>query len=138
MSTNSGMDNKAVIRGVELRLDTLVAGLTTSLPTGTKELKVGDVTYKVADLIVKANELNQPNKAKRAARAIIRQAGLTKTTDRKAQIGFLADAKVALVALLGRTNAALADFGFTPQKDARKRSTKAAPASGGGPTPTAP
>jgi hypothetical protein len=121
MSATSGMDNGAVIRGVELRLDTLIAGIESGLPAHVTELKVGNVTYKISDLIAKAQELNRSNKAKRAAHSVLRQARLTNKRDHEASLEFLADAKAALVALLGRKSAELVDFGFKPEEPRGKR-----------------
>ncbi len=125
MSTKSGMDDNAVIRGLELRLDTFIAGLETALPAGVTQIKVGRVTFSISDLIAKAKELNQPYKSKRAARSVLRQAALTAEDDREAALDFLADAKAALVALLGRKTAELVDFGFTPQGGRRKKAKSA-------------
>ncbi len=121
MSANSGMDKDAVVRGVELRLDTLISGLESVLPMGVTELRVGNVTYKIPDLIKAAQELDQPYKAKRAAHSVLRQARLNKERDREAALEFLADAKAALVALHGRKSAELIDYGFKPQQTPRKR-----------------
>lgn len=121
MSATSGMDNNAVIRGLELRLDTLISGLLSALPAGVTQLKVGDVMYQIPDLIKKAQEFNQPNKSKRAAHSVIRQAKLTEKRDREVSLDFLADMKAALVAELGRENATLTSFGFTPQGRRHKK-----------------
>lgn len=114
------MDENAVIKGVELRLDTLIAGLTSHLPPGTTTIVVNGVARPVADIIKSAQEANRPYKEKRAARAILRQWGLSKERDRHTALDLLADLKPALATLLGRENVELTHFGFSPQKPAAK------------------
>ncbi|MEZ0228831.1 MAG: hypothetical protein ACAI25_09415 [Planctomycetota bacterium] len=91
------------------------------------------MTFKIPDLIAKARELNQPYKAKRAAHSVMRQARLNAERDRKAALEFLADAKAAVVALVGRKNDELTDFGFKPDAPRKRRSAK--PKTNQGPQP---
>jgi hypothetical protein len=110
------MNQKSVVKGVELRADTAIQGLQTALPSGVTQLLVGSVTYQVPDLLKYAQSLVQPWVDVRDAHATIRQAMLTRPADEKVLVGFLADLRVALQALLGRDSETLTKFGFTPQK----------------------
>ena len=126
MGAISGMDDDAVIRGVELRLETLIAGIESALPTSVTEVKIGTVTFTIPALVAKVQELVRPYKAKRAAHGVLRQARLNRERDREAALEFLADAKAAFVALLGRRNQELVEFGFKPEERRRGRPRSAA------------
>ena len=117
MNTSSGTnDNTIVSHGIEQKLDLAVQGLQTAIPAGVTQLSVGQVTYQVADLLAKAQELNKPFKDSRAARAIIRAGSQNRVKDETAAKSFLADLKATLVVLLGRESQDLTKFGFKPQK----------------------
>src|SRR5581483_320142 len=104
MTTPIGMDDKAMAKGIELRLDTLIQGLLNNLPAGTTQIVVGGVTYPVSDFIAKVKEVNMPFKTKRAARTTLRQLSMTEEQDRKAALDLLADARAGLGALLSTKN----------------------------------
>jgi hypothetical protein len=110
------MNQKSVVKGVELRADTAIEGLQTAVPSGVTQLLVGGTTYTVPNLVTYAQSLVQPWVNVRNAHATIRQEMLTRPADTKALVGFLADLRVALQTLLGRDNEALTKFGFSPQK----------------------
>src|SRR5437879_2093458 len=112
MSTPSGMDDKSVLRGVELRLATMIDGLSKSLPPGVTELKAGPVTYKVPDLVKKFHEIEKPWKDARAAKAALTTA--TQSRDNRAAQDLLADVKAALVVVFGRGSQELLKFGVKP------------------------
>jgi hypothetical protein len=109
------MDQKAVVRGEELRLDTLIQGLETSLPSAVTSLIVDGVSYTIPALVKKAQSIADPYKQAREAHAALRQLALTRDADHKAAATFLADMKPVLEGLLGRTSVDLAKFGFKPQ-----------------------
>jgi hypothetical protein len=110
------MNQKSVVKGVELRADTAIEGLQTALPSGVAQLLVGDTLYQVPNLVKYAQSLVQPWVDVRNAHAMIRQAMLDRPADKKALVGFLADLRVALQTLLGRDSEVLTKFGFSPQK----------------------
>lgn len=124
MSSTSGMNDKSVVKGVELRADTAIAGIQSALPAGVTQLTVGLVTYQVGDLLKHAQELVKPWKDARAAHAVLRSVNESRPQDNQRLLDFLADFKIALIGIYGRTSEELTKFGFTPQKRRRKLSSE--------------
>ncbi len=122
MFTPSGMDDDGVIRGIELRLDTAIAGLTTAIPAGITQLMVGGVSYSVADLLKLAHEVVKPWKQSREAHAVIRTVSQNREDNIERAVTFLADLKASIVPIVGRESQELMKFGFKPQKRAPKLS----------------
>jgi hypothetical protein len=116
MTMNDSINRKSVVKGIELRADTLIHGLETALPAGVTQLIVSGVSIQVVDLIKQVQDDVQPWKDARAAHAALRQF----TQDRPAasqKLGALiADAKIAITTIVGRENEVLTNFGFKPQK----------------------
>jgi hypothetical protein len=125
MTTPSGMDQKSVVRGLELRLDTLIQGLQTAVPAGVTSIPVNGTMTTIADLIAQAQGAAKPYETGRAAHAVIRQLALTRQSDRETALTLLANVKPSIVALVGRTNVELTKFGFTPANLSRKRTSSA-------------
>src|SRR5262245_40840020 len=123
MSTPSGINDDSVLRGIELRLAVAKDGLPGAIPAGVTTIKVGKLTYAVADLVKKIGEVEKPWKDARAAQAVIRAVMQNRPKDLAAAIEFLADLKAALVALLGRESQDLAKVGFKPQTRRRPLTT---------------
>jgi len=118
------MDKIAVIKGLELRLDTLISGLESAMPAGVSSLTVAGKTEKVSELIKVATELNQPNKAKRALRGSLREAVLESAQAKRPALELLARLKTALVNLLGATSSELTKFGIKPEAPRKKRAKR--------------
>jgi hypothetical protein len=116
MATPSGMDDKSVVKGLELRLDTLVNGLQNSMPAGVNSLPVNGNMTAITDLVQQGQDRSKPFKSRRSAHAVLRQLGLTKKSDREAALNFIADLKPAIMSVIGCTSVDLTKFGFTPQK----------------------
>lgn len=116
MSAPDGMNEKSVVWGTELRLDSLIAGLTKSMPASIPTLLVAGVTMPIADVATKAREVEKPWKDSRSAQATIRAVMQSRPRDEELALAFLNDVKVALAAALGRESEKLTDFGFRPQK----------------------
>lgn len=125
MTTPFGMDDNAVVRGTELRLDVLIKGLTTAAANGTlTTLTVNGVAMPVADVIKQAQEVVKPWKDSRDAHATIRATSQSRPRDEEVALGFLNDMKAGLVAGLGRENQKLTDFGFKPAKRRAEMTTE--------------
>jgi hypothetical protein len=119
------MDQKSVVRGIELRLDTLIQGLQTAVPAGVTSLPVNGSMTTIADLISQAQGASTPYQTGRAAHAMLRQLALTRQSDRQTALTLIANVKPAIVSLIGRTNVELTKFGFTPAKASPKRNSSA-------------
>ena len=115
-STKNGINDKAMIRGIELRADMAIDGLLTALPPDVTQLVLGTVTYKVPDLIAFFQGLEQPWKEVRTARITIRQVIQNRPTDYKLLNDALANLKGALSGVLGHASENLTKFGFKPTK----------------------
>ncbi len=121
MSTvNDGMNPNSVVKGLELKSDTLIQGFMTKLPSGVTTLLMRGVATPVADVVKEGQDLVQPYKDSRNAHTVIRQFALDKPQVRAKLRAFIADAKVALAAIFGDDNEALTEFGFSPRKPAKK------------------
>ena len=114
--TTSSINDKAVIRGIELRADTALHGLQTALPPSVTELIVGTVSYKVPDLITFFQGLEQPWKDARSVRAMLRQIITNRPKDYQLLLNALANLKGALSGVLGHDSEDLTKFGFKPSK----------------------
>jgi hypothetical protein len=110
---------KAVSHGVELQLDTVIAGLQSKVPAGVTSLPVRNTQVSISDCLAKAQALVKPWKDVRAARATIRGVMTNRPADTTAARGFLTDMKTALAAVLGVDSQELVDFGFHPKKPRR-------------------
>jgi hypothetical protein len=115
MTAPFGMDENAVIRGTELRLDKLVDGLQKA-PATLTQITVNGVNMTVADVLKKVLEVEKPWKDARAAHAVLRALSLSREQDEEKALALLNDVKAGLVASLGRQNQALTDYGFRPQR----------------------
>src|SRR5580704_9796265 len=124
MSAIDGMNDKSVPKGVELRADTAIQGLQTAMPSKVTDVTVGAVDYKVPDLTTYAQSLVQPWKDARAAHAVLRQFAQDKPAAYQKLIAFLADLKIGMSSVLGRSSEELTKFGFKPQQN-RKPLTSA-------------
>ncbi len=118
-NSNEGINPQSVVKGLELKGDTLLLGLMTKLPSTVTTLLMRGVATPVADVVKEGQDLIQPYKNKRDAHAVTRQ-----FTSDKAQVQsnlrkFIADVKSALVALAGGDNEMLTSFGFKPRKSAK-------------------
>src|SRR5262249_39261225 len=121
MSTsNDGMNPKSVVKGLELRGDTLIQGLMTKLPSGVTTLLMRGVDTPVADVVKEGQDLVQPYKGSRDAHSLIRQFALDKPRIQAKLRAFIADSKIALAAIVGDDNEAMTNFGFIPRKPAKK------------------
>src|SRR5579871_2117827 len=98
---------KAVSKGIELELDTLISGLQSKVPASVTQLPVRNTPTPIADCLAKAQGLVKPWKDVRSARAFIRGAMVNRPADTKAARGFLDDMKIALAAVLGVDNQGL-------------------------------
>ncbi|HZV00272.1 MAG TPA: hypothetical protein VFF73_26375 [Planctomycetota bacterium] len=107
MSNLNGMSPETVPHGLELKLDTLIAGLQSATFT---TLPIRGKAVAVADLLNQSQGLVKPWKDCRTAKQSLHAA--VRTKDPEAVREFLADMKTALVATLGRDNEGLATFGF--------------------------
>jgi hypothetical protein len=111
MTTPNGLNPETASRGLELRLDTLIAALqSTTIAT----LPIQGKAVAVADLVTQGQGYVKPWKDSRAARQSMHAAVQSK--DPEAAREFLADVKGALVATVGRNSQALATFGFKPHR----------------------
>jgi hypothetical protein len=116
---SQGINEKSVPRGLELRADTALAGLQTSLPASVTSLVVGGVTYTVPGYIAFLQSTEKPWKDSREAQSVIRQVSQTRPQDAQKLRGALADLKVTLQNILGRESEELTKFGFKPAKRAK-------------------
>ena len=116
MTTPKGMDDHSVVNGIELRLDKAILGLQASLPPGVTQIPMAGQNLSVADTIKLGQSRVQPWKDKRNANETLHQLSLDKVRNYQDALEFLADLKAGVVSILGRTNAALTNFGFKPQK----------------------
>jgi hypothetical protein len=121
MTTPSGFNDHAAVRGVELRLDTARAGLI-GLPAGTV-VTVGRVNYAASDLVKLLDSIDAPFKKKRELRAGLRALSQTGKQDAAQAKEFLADLKTGLKTLLGRKSEELSSFGFKPDGTPRTAPT---------------
>ena len=118
MTTPSGMNQQAVVRGTELRLDTVLLGLRTAIPAGVTTIDVGNRKMPVADAIKLVQSLVQAYKDARQARATLRQLSATKRERAKECTNLLADLKAGCVVIFGRESEELTKFGFNPDRQA--------------------
>ncbi len=113
---NTGLNDKAVIRGTELRADTAIQGLQMALPPNVTQLVLGGVPYTIPNLIGFFQGLEQPWKDARKAHLIIRQVMQDRPNDEKLLLDALANLKGALTGVLGHESESLTKFGFKPTK----------------------
>lgn len=139
MSKSMGINNESVVRGTELRLDTVIAGLASALPASTTSLMIGRSSMAVADVVKLATALEKPWKDVRAAHAVIRGAMAHRLQDQDAARTFLAELQAALIGVFGRDSQELVKFGFVPHRPRRKhvKPDATAPTTPGATTPGA-
>jgi hypothetical protein len=116
MSSNSGVNKQAVVRGIELQLDTAYDGVQNFWPAGLSQLVVEGVNYTQSSLAAKLTSTVSPWKGARDAHATLRQFTQEKpqiTSDAKT---FLSSMDASLGAVVGQSNELLTKFGFTPKK----------------------
>ena len=116
MTTPNGMNQKAVVTGTELRLDTALLGLQTALPAGVTTINIGAQQMPVADAIKLVQSHAQPYKTGREARATLRQLSSTRKPRSQGDRRLLADLRAGLVCIFGRESEELVKFGFTPAR----------------------
>src|SRR5687767_4734292 len=97
-----GMNEKAVLRGTELRLDTAFTGVTDSLPASIQDLVVNGKKLDPAALLKEIESIQTPWKDARRAHAVLRQFTQDKPKHKEAADAFLAGLEAALVAHFGR------------------------------------
>ena len=114
MSMPNGFDPDALSHGTELRLDTVIEGLKKAIPQGISSVTVAKTVFAIADLEKKVQGLVKPWKDLRAAHALIDTILAAREASEVESVEFLGHLRIALVALLGRDNPALTDFGFKP------------------------
>jgi hypothetical protein len=114
------MNPNSVVKGLELQSDTLLQGIMTKLPSGVTTLLMRGVATPVADVVKEGQGLVQPYKDSRNAHTVIRQFAQSKPQIKAALKAFIADAKIAIAAVVGADNEAMTDFGFSLRKPAKK------------------
>lgn len=114
-----GLNDNSVPKGIELRLDTAILGLQQHLPATVTSIVIGTQSYSVADAIKLLQSRVEPWKAKRAAKAALRQLAVDEDRDYEAALQALSDLRASLGVSLGRTNEALTNFGFKPERQRR-------------------
>jgi hypothetical protein len=121
--SDPGIDKKAVVRGVELRVDKAIEGLQTAVPAGVTSLPIRGVMVSIADLVLRGQSADKPYKDMRGHRAGIAALMQTRPKDKETALEFLSDLQAGLVAVLGGDSQTLVQFGFSP----RKKRTKLSP-----------
>lgn len=114
-----GMNDKAVTKGTELRLDTAFTGVQNNFPTAITEIVVNGKKYDQTSLLRELDGARAPWKDARQAHAVLRQFTSEKPEHRKFAQDLLAGVESALVAYFGRESEELTKFGFTPFKRRR-------------------
>ena len=114
--TTPSLNDKAVIRGVELRADMAVQGLQTALPPSVTQLFLGSTPFTIPDLIGHLQQLEKPWKDARAAHATVRQVVQDRPQDYQNLLSALVDLKGALQGVFGHQSEDLTKFGFKPTK----------------------
>ncbi|HZU95334.1 MAG TPA: hypothetical protein VFF73_01400 [Planctomycetota bacterium] len=115
MTTPSGMGPEQVVKGIELRLDTLIAGLQAASAKGFTSLTVLGNPTPITGLLSSAQAAVKPWKDCRAARAVIHAAVQSRPQDVQAARQLLNNVKAALVNLYGDTSQELTTFGYKPK-----------------------
>jgi hypothetical protein len=114
MSTS--INKKAVIGGLELRLDKAIDGLKNALPAGFASLTMRGASRAIVDLIQTAENLDKPWKDVRAARSLIAAIIQKRPMDEATALAFLTDLEAGVAAAFGVDSQVLVQFGFTPRK----------------------
>jgi hypothetical protein len=114
-----GMNDKAVTRGTELRLDTAFLGVTQNFPPSIQQIVVNGKSFDQKALLAEIDSVRGPWKGARSAHAVLRQFTQLKPENKKAADEFLAGLEAALVACFGRESEELTKFGFMPFKRRR-------------------
>ncbi len=120
--SNSGIDKKAVVRGVEQRVDKAIEGLQGAVPAGVTSLPIRGAMVSIADLVLRGQSADKPYKDMRASRAVIAGLLQTRPKDKETALEFLTDLEAGLVAVLGVDSQVLVQFGFSPRKKRQKLS----------------
>lgn len=119
MQGNAGMNDKAVVRGVELRLEAARVGVSQAFPP-VPQVVVAGKSYTQADLQARIDQELKPWKDAREAHATLRQFTKDKPQLTKAAEEFLAGVEAAAVAQFGRASETLTQYGFKPLKPRRQ------------------
>lgn len=120
MSNTTGMDPHAKSFGLELRFDHVQAGVKEfGLPAAVTEVVIRGVRYTQAELERKLEELNDPHKRLREAKAYIRQFSRDRRRLTREHREFLADLNASVAGILGRDNEELTRYGFKPARRRR-------------------
>src|SRR5205085_654494 len=106
----SGLNEKSVPNGTELRLDTAFEGVGTSFPPSVTQIVVSGVVYTQSDLQKKLESIRAPWKDARLAHATLRQFSQDKPRFEKAASDFLTALRAAMVAHYGIENELLTRF----------------------------
>ncbi len=114
-----GMNDKAVVRGTELRLNTAFTGVTASFPAGVQEIVVNGKKLDRTALLQEIESVRAPWKSAREAHAVIRQFTQDKPDHKLRADELLAGLEAAFVAHFGRESEELTKFGFKPYKRRR-------------------
>lgn len=117
--TTHGMNDNAVTRGMELRLDLAIDGIEKAFASVLQTVTLRGVTYTKDELLKKFLEVAGPWKDARAAHELLRQWTQNKPAQFKVAQGLLADFKAALSAQVGRESEVLTQFGFSPLRQPR-------------------
>ncbi len=116
MSTDTTINQKSVVRGLELRADTAIHGLQTALPSTVTQLVVGGVTYQVPDLVKAIQEASLSWKDVRSAHAVIREAMADRPAERARLVQLLSDVRDSVRTVVGSASETLTQFGFKPKR----------------------
>jgi hypothetical protein len=114
MSTN-GPSKDATVRGVELHLDVISAGLLQAFAPD-EILEVGGKKVTVADLQKEIDSRRTIYKTVRDLHVQLRTGTQEKRGQYEADVALVADVKVAVKGALGRTNPELTKLGFKPER----------------------
>ncbi len=116
MSTPTGMGPEQVVKGIELRLDTLITGLQAAAAKGITQLNVMGTPRPIADLLSSAQAAVKPWKDNRAARSVIHANVQNRASDTQVAKSLLDGVKAALVNMYGATSQELTTYGYKPKK----------------------
>jgi hypothetical protein len=114
MSSN-GPSKNATVKGVELHLDMISAGLLQAFPAD-EILEVGGKKVKVAALQKEIDSRRTVYKTVRDLRVQLRSGTQEKHDQYEADVALVNDVKIAVKGALGRTNPELTRFGFKPDR----------------------
>lgn len=105
----------STLRGDERRLAAAREGFKNNLPKGLK-LRVGDQNMTVAEIEAELARRQKLFSDARETHAVLHEMASRKKAEEASTREFLTNVKFAVANHVGRTNASLLDFGFTPEK----------------------